>query len=66
MGTEEAKSTLVFISPHLISSQAKLMTLSDANDKRMQNVRQEEHAEIDQLKREKQQLVDELDGSRSV
>lgn len=43
---------------------AKLMTLSDANDKRMQNVRQEEHAEIDQLKREKQQLVDELDGSR--
>ena len=66
MGTEETKSTLVFISPHLISSQAKLMTLSDANDKRMQNVRQEEHAEIDQLKREKQQLVDELDGSRSV
>ena len=44
--------------------QAKLDKLMEANDKRMQDIRQVEHAEIEQLKKEKQALVDELDASK--
>ena len=44
--------------------QAKLDKLMEANDKRMQDIRQVEHVEIEQLKKEKQALVDELDASK--
>jgi len=44
--------------------QAKLDKLMEANDKRMQDIRQVEAVEIEQLKREKQALVDELDASK--
>lgn len=40
--------------------------MTEANDKRMQDLRQVETAEIEQLKREKQALVDELDASKWV
>lgn len=43
---------------------AKLDKLMEANDKRMQDIRQVEAVEIEQLKREKQALVDELDASK--
>ena len=49
---------------HTIQFQAKLDKLTEANDKRMQDLRQVETAEIEQLKREKQTLVDELDESK--
>ena len=38
----------------------------EANDKRLQDLRQLETAEVEQLKSEKQALVDELDASKWV
>lgn len=43
---------------------AKLEKLTEANDKRMQDLRLVESAEVEQLKREKLALIEELDASK--